>query len=106
MAAQNCRKRKIDQIQQLESQVQSARQRKHMLLMERENLFRQRDEWRSKMMRLEEDILEAAERNAKDFALDLEAPEVAIVRRSQLRGRSSAAMNRDDDLRVREKVPS
>ena len=42
VAAQNCRKRKIDQIAMLERQVDQTRRRKTELIREREELVRQR----------------------------------------------------------------
>lgn len=84
VAAQNCRKRKIDQIAQLEEEVHRARTRKQNLLMERETLFRQRDEWRSKLMGVEEDILSGMGRNTKEFRLDFGTPDVRILRRDEL----------------------
>merc|ERR1712004_616897 len=48
VAAQNCRKRKIDLISQLEEEVTRARQQKRNLMAEREELYRLRNEWTTK----------------------------------------------------------
>eukprot|EP00094_Tigriopus_californicus_P012483 TCALIF_12068-PA protein Name:"Similar to cnc Segmentation protein cap'n'collar (Drosophila melanogaster)" AED:0.10 eAED:0.10 QI:0/0.66/0.75/0.75/1/1/4/1319/329 len=107
VAAQNCRKRKIDQIAQLEEEVHRARTRKQNLLMERETLFRQRDEWRSKLMGVEEDILSEMGRNTKEFRLDFGAPDVRILRRDELMvGRQSSAVDHLETNRYAQTGPN
>ena len=56
MAAQNCRKRKIDQIAMLERQVETTRRRKRELMEERDELHRQRIEWHSRLAELQVQI--------------------------------------------------
>ncbi len=80
VAAQNCRKRKIDQIAQLELQVEEARRRKRKLMSEREVLYRQRAEWASKLNVLESDILTGMSKSPKEFSLDFSAADVRVVR--------------------------
>ncbi len=83
VAAQNCRKRKIDQIAMLEAQVDSTRRRKHELMVEREELYRQRNEWTSKLMMLEEDMLYAMKKDPKAWSVELDGREgeIRVVRR-------------------------
>ncbi len=85
MAAQNCRKRKIDQIAQLERQVEEARVRKRQLINDREELYRQREEWASRLTSLEADILQGMSKSSKEFRLDLSSPDAVRVvsRRSE-----------------------
>jgi len=81
VAAQNCRKRKIDQIHQLEEQVEAARLRKRKLISEREFLYRQREEWASKLTAMESDVLEGMGKEADHFRLDFSSSDVRIVNR-------------------------
>jgi len=81
VAAQNCRKRKIDQINQLEAQVEQARIRKSKLMSERESLYRQREEWATKLTAMESDILDGMGKDVDRFRLDFNSPEVRIVGR-------------------------
>lgn len=55
--AQNCRKRKLEQICVLETDLSDARTRKEELVKERVELLRLRREWQEKLERLEEGIL-------------------------------------------------
>merc|ERR1712038_1891050 len=57
VAAQNCRKRKMDLISHLEEEVSKTRQQKQILLAEREELYRLRTEWTNKLMNLEASVL-------------------------------------------------
>jgi len=57
IAAQNCRKRKLEQICLLETDLSDARTRKEELVKERVELLRLRREWQEKLERLEEGIL-------------------------------------------------
>ena len=66
VAAQNCRKRKIDLISQLEEEVTRARQQKQNLMAEREELYRLRNEWTTKLQNLESAVLQGLNRNVKD----------------------------------------
>ncbi len=91
VAAQNCRKRKIDQIAQLERQVEEARQRKQQLREEREHLYQQREEWAQKLSLLENDILSGLSKDPTEFSLDLSSAEVRIVTRRQPVGGGATA---------------
>ena len=54
MAARNCRKRKIDQIKQLEDDVQKIRCRKTELIQEHDRLLLERSRWTEKVKRLQD----------------------------------------------------
>ena len=57
MAARNCRKRKIDQIKQLEDDVTRIRCRKTELINEHEKLVGQRNHWSDLVKRLHDHVL-------------------------------------------------
>lgn len=80
VAAQNCRKRKMDLISQLEDQVNKARRQKQSLLAEREELYRLRDEWTHKLLNLETDVLRGLNRKVNDYNFDYSGATVAVTR--------------------------
>ena len=57
MAARNCRKRKIDQIKQLEDDVGRIRNQKSDLIREHERLMAQRTHWTDMVKRLHDHVL-------------------------------------------------
>ncbi len=71
MAAQNCRRRKLDLISSLEVEVNRARQHKQQLLAEREELYRLRHEWSEKLRQLEEAVLRGLNKDSDQFSLQL-----------------------------------
>lgn len=81
VAAQNCRKRKMDLISQLEEEVSKARHHKQVLLAEREELYRLRSEWSSKLMNLEASVLRGLNKNTDVFSLDYSGPSVKVTTR-------------------------
>lgn len=81
VAAQNCRKRKIDLISQLEEEVTRARQQKQNLMAEREELYRLRNEWTTKLQNLESAVLQGLNRNVKDYTLDYTGTSVKVTNR-------------------------
>lgn len=101
VAAQNCRKRKIDQISQLSQQVQETRLRKQQLLNVRNDLFRQREEWSNKLMLLQDEVLFAMNKSTKEWALDMDAQNVALVRRSGAATEAENAHRRSTTDQVR-----
>jgi len=80
VAAQNCRKRKMDLISQLEDQVNKARRQKQSLLAEREELYRLRDEWTHKLLNLETEVLRGLNRKVNDYNFDYSGATVAVTR--------------------------
>ena len=58
IAAQNCRRRKTDQIADLEEEVVLVRSRKTTLIMEHENLLMKHQEWCLKLSTLERHVLD------------------------------------------------
>ena len=58
IAAQNCRRRKTDQIADLEEEVVLVRSRKTTLMMEHENLLMKYQEWCMKLSNLERHVLD------------------------------------------------
>ena len=58
IAAQNCRRRKTDQIADLEEEVVLVRSRKTTLIMEHENLLMKHQEWCVKLSNLERHVLD------------------------------------------------
>merc|ERR1712241_1562878 len=81
VAAQNCRKRKMDLISQLEEEVNKARHQKQILLAEREELYRLRTEWTNKLMNLEASVLLGLNRNPDTYSLDYSGPSVKVTTR-------------------------
>ena len=57
VAARNCRKRKIDQIKQLEEDVHRIKCRKTELLQEHDRLLLERSRWSDKVKRLHDYVL-------------------------------------------------
>ena len=78
VAAQNCRKRKMDLISHLEEEVSKTRQQKQILLAEREELCRLTKEWTNKLMNLEASVLLALNRNPETYVLDYSGPKVTF----------------------------
>ena len=60
VAARNCRKRKIDQIKQLEDDVQKIRCRKTELIQEHDRLLLERSRWTEKVKRLHDYVLKVS----------------------------------------------
>ncbi len=60
VAARNCRKRKIDQIKQLEEDVTHIRCRKSELIAEHEKLQEQRRQWSEVVKRLHDHVLKVS----------------------------------------------
>jgi len=81
VAAQNCRKRKMDLISQLEEEVNSARHQKQILLAEREELYRLRNEWTHKLLNLESAVFRGINKNVDEYAFDYSGPTVKVTTR-------------------------
>jgi len=69
VAAQNCRKRKVDQINVLSEEVGHAKERKNRILSERESLSNALKSWTGKLARLERFLLDKLNRDARKWEL-------------------------------------
>ena len=83
IAAQNCRKRKVDQITNLAEEVDAVREKKTRILDEQEQLTKTLSIWRSKMKRLESYVLQRLGHDPGDWALEVveENDQVTLVPR-------------------------
>jgi len=81
VAAQNCRKRKLDTIEDLQSQVGQVQRRKAQLLREREQLEAERARWSSKLSYLEETVLSGAGKSLGAFTLEVTDSAVVVTTR-------------------------
>lgn len=71
VAAQNCRKRKLNLISHLQDEVDKYRQTKQSLLAERQELYRMRNEWTNKLLTLEEQVLRGLGKSSENYSLEL-----------------------------------
>ena len=69
VAAQNCRKRKIDQIKQLETEVTRIKCRKTELVTDHEKLMQQRATWSDLVQRLHDFVLKVQTSRINIFTL-------------------------------------
>ena len=90
VAAQHCRRRKLNLISHLQEEVDKARQTKQQLLAEREQLYRLRNEWTDKLLRLEDQVLMGLGKNSEDYSLEL-MPHSQQIRVAQRHRDTSAA---------------
>ena len=72
MAARNCRKRKIDQIKQLEDDVGRIRNQKSDLIREHERLMAQRTHWTDMVKRLHDHVLKVIQTWDNSFRVCLD----------------------------------
>jgi len=100
VAAQNCRRRKLDLISNLSEEIIRAREYKQQLLAEREQLYRMRNEWSNKLLQLEEQVLRGLDKSTDEYALTL-MPNSQQVR---LTHRVSSASGSGGDARDRRKA--
>jgi len=92
VAAQNCRKRKLDTIEELQSQVGQVQRRKAQLLREREQLEAERARWSSKLSYLEETVLAGAGKSFGMFTLEVTDNAVVVTSRLTKPGLLAAAV--------------
>merc|ERR1719220_3163201 len=92
VAAQNCRKRKLDTIEELQSQVGQVQRRKAQLLREREQLEAERARWSSKLTYLEETVLAGAGKSFGMFTLEVTDNAVVVTSRLTKPGLLAAAV--------------
>jgi len=81
VAAQNCRKRKMDTIEELQSQVDQVRRRKEQLLRAREELETERARWSSKLSFLEQTVLAGIGKDLGMFTLEVTDSSVVVTSR-------------------------
>jgi len=81
VAAQNCRKRKMDTIEELQSQVDQVRRRKEQLLKAREQLETDRALWSSKLSFLEQTVLAGIGKDLGMFTLEVTDSAVVVTSR-------------------------
>jgi len=84
IAAQNCRKRKVEQIYSLEEELSFARMKKKRILSERAELLRRQQEWRSRIARLERSVLRSVGKSEATWSLhaDLASGKVSFIDQS------------------------
>ena len=93
VAAQNCRKRKLNLISHLQDEVDKYRQTKQNLLAERQELYRMRNEWTNKLLTLEDQVLRGLGKSSEDYSLEL-MPHSQQIRIAQRHTSSSASSRR------------
>jgi len=93
VAAQNCRKRKLNLISHLQDEVDKYRQTKQNLLAERQELYRMRNEWTNKLLTLEDQVLRGLGKSSDDYSLEL-MPHSQQIRIAQRHTSSSASSRR------------
>lgn len=81
IAAQNCRKRKVEQIYSLEEDLHDARNKKKMILTERVELLRVKQEWMTRLIQMERSLLRSAGKPEKCWRVEtnLESGTVSIL---------------------------
>ena len=93
VAAQNCRKRKLNLISHLQDEVDKYRQTKQSLLAERQELYRMRNEWTNKLYDLEDQVLRGLGKSPENFSLEL-MPHSQQIRIAQRHTSTSATTTR------------
>ena len=93
VAAQNCRKRKLNLISHLQDEVDKYRQTKQNLLAERQELYRMRNEWTNKLLNLEDQVLRGLGKSSEDYSLEL-MPHSQQIRIAQRHTSTSATTRR------------
>jgi len=84
VAAQNCRKRKMDTIEELQHQVDQVRRRREQLLRAREELEAERARWSSKLSYLEENVLHGIGKELGMFTLEVRDNTVVVTSTANL----------------------
>merc|ERR1719282_2280181 len=82
VAAQNCRKRKMDTIEELQHQVDEVRRRRDELMRAREELEAERARWSSKLSYLEETVLAGIGKELGMFTLEVTGGAVTVTSRT------------------------
>merc|ERR1719446_853750 len=84
VAARNCRKRKMDTIEELQHQVDQVRRRREQLLRAREELEAERARWSSKLSYLEENVLHGIGKELGMFTLEVRDNTVVVTSTANL----------------------
>ena len=71
----------MDLISQLEEEVTEARHQKQILLAEREELYRLRNEWSHKLLNLESAVFRGLNKNVEDYTFDYSGATVKVTTR-------------------------
>ena len=79
IAAQNCRKRKMSQISNLETELVQARRKKEKILSERVKLLWMKQEWRRKLEIMEEKMLKMMGKKENNWMLSVDSNLVVKV---------------------------
>jgi len=82
VAARNCRKRKMDTIEELQHQVDQVRRRRDELMRAREELEAERARWSSKLSYLEETVLAGIGKELGMFTLEVTGGAVTVTSRT------------------------
>ena len=81
IAAQNCRKRKVDQITNLAEEVEEVRERKNRILRERMELGRSLETWQARLDKLERFILAKLNRDEACWKIEFLGDNISLVPR-------------------------
>eukprot|EP00088_Acartia_fossae_P038636 TRINITY_DN4007_c0_g1_i3.p1 TRINITY_DN4007_c0_g1~~TRINITY_DN4007_c0_g1_i3.p1 ORF type:complete len:685 (-),score=234.94 TRINITY_DN4007_c0_g1_i3:566-2458(-) len=81
VAAQNCRKRKLETIEELQVQVESVRRRKEELMAQRQELEAERRRWSNKLERVEQFVLPGLGKNMVEYTLQVVDDRVEVSTR-------------------------
>ena len=79
IAAQNCRKRKVDQITNLAEEVEEVRERKNRIIRERMELGRSLETWQARLDRLERFILTKLNRDESCWKIEFIGDNISLV---------------------------
>lgn len=81
----------MDQIEELQTQVESTRRRKERLLREREQLEQERARWSNKLLHIEQNVLKGLGRNIGQFRLEIDSGTVRVT--AQLTEQATALLD-------------
>jgi len=81
VAAQNCRKRKLETIEELQIQVESVRRRKEQLVKQRQQLEAERQRWSNKLERIEQFVLAGMGKDMREYTLQVVDDRVEVSTR-------------------------
>merc|ERR550519_1371536 len=79
VAAQNCRKRKLEQIDELQHRLEESRRRQYRLLTDHEKLLSVYNNEASKLTRLTDTVLAHHHKNPAHYTVQVEGEDVKVV---------------------------